>query len=140
MVRRLTSRREFEDDFFSNLIITKQIFLWPSNLFHNPTDHFYSIFQKEREKTKGANWFNMKAPEVTEELKNDIQILQMRSALDPKKFYKRNEMKTIPKYFEVKRFTDNMKQSFMTYDFYFLDGSSHWITYWISQQQEYPQD
>lgn len=43
----------------------------------------------------------MKAPEVTEELKNDIQILQMRSALDPKKFYKRNEMKTVPKYFEM---------------------------------------
>lgn len=43
----------------------------------------------------------MKAPEVTEELKNDIQIVQMRSALDPKHFYKRNEMKTIPKYFEM---------------------------------------
>lgn len=43
----------------------------------------------------------MKAPEITEELKNDIQVVQMRSALDPKHFYKRNEMKTIPKYFEV---------------------------------------
>lgn len=43
----------------------------------------------------------MKAPEVTEELKNDIQVVQMRSALDPKHFYKRNEMKAIPKYFEV---------------------------------------
>jgi hypothetical protein len=44
----------------------------------------------------------MKAPELTEELKNDVEILQMRAALDPKRFYKRNEMKTIPKYFEVK--------------------------------------
>lgn len=43
----------------------------------------------------------MKAPEVTEELKNEIQIVQMRSALDPKHFYKRSEMKTIPKYFEM---------------------------------------
>lgn len=43
----------------------------------------------------------MKAPEVTEEIKNDMQVMQMRSALDPKHFYKRNEMKTIPKYFEV---------------------------------------
>jgi len=43
----------------------------------------------------------MKAPEITEELKNDLQILQMRSALDPKHFYKRSEMKTLPKYFEV---------------------------------------
>lgn len=57
--------------------------------------------QKEREKTNGASWFNMKAPEITDELKNDIQVLQMRSSLDPKHFYKRNEMKSVPKYFEV---------------------------------------
>ena len=43
----------------------------------------------------------MKAPEMTEELKNDLNILQMRSALDPKHFYKRSEMKALPKYFEV---------------------------------------
>jgi Fcf2 pre-rRNA processing len=43
----------------------------------------------------------MKAPEMTEELKNDMQVVQMRSALDPQHFYKRNEMKSIPKYFEV---------------------------------------
>jgi Fcf2 pre-rRNA processing len=61
-------------------------------------------FQKEREKTKGSNWFNMKAPEITEELKNDMQVVQMRSALDPQHFYKRNEMKSIPKYFEVSSF------------------------------------
>ena len=43
----------------------------------------------------------MKAPEMTEDLKNDLQILQMRSALDPKHFYKRSEMKALPKYFEI---------------------------------------
>lgn len=43
----------------------------------------------------------MKAPEITEELKNDIEVLQMRGALDPKRFYKRNELKKIPKYFEM---------------------------------------
>lgn len=48
----------------------------------------------------------MKAPEMTEELKNDLQILQMRSALDPKQFYKRSEMKTLPKYFEIGRVVD----------------------------------
>lgn len=43
----------------------------------------------------------MKAPEMTNELKNELQVLQMRSALDPKHFYKRSEMKSLPKYFEV---------------------------------------
>lgn len=60
--------------------------------------------QKEREKTKGANWFNMKAPEMTDELKNELQVIQLRSALDPKHFYKRSEMKSLPKYFEVHYF------------------------------------
>lgn len=43
----------------------------------------------------------MKAPEMTDELKNELQVIQMRSALDPKHFYKRSEMKSLPKYFEV---------------------------------------
>jgi hypothetical protein len=59
--------------------------------------------QKEREATKGSKWFDMKAPEMSEELRNELEILQMRSELDPKRFYKRSEMKTLPKYFEVRR-------------------------------------
>lgn len=50
------------------------------------------IFQKESEKTKGPGWFNMKAPELTEEAKRDLEVLQMRSVLDPKRHYK-NDMK-----------------------------------------------
>ena len=44
----------------------------------------------------------MKAPEMTDELKNELQVIQLRSALDPKHFYKRSEMKSLPKYFEVR--------------------------------------
>lgn len=43
----------------------------------------------------------MPAPEVTEEVKNDLKILQMRAALDPKRFYKKNDLKVLPKYFQV---------------------------------------
>ncbi|CAO1396170.1 unnamed protein product [Diamesa serratosioi] len=57
--------------------------------------------KKLRDKTKGGKWFDMKAPEMTEELKNEMQVLQMRSAINPKHFYKRSEMKAIPKYFEI---------------------------------------
>lgn len=51
-----------------------------------------SIFQKESVKTKGPGWFNMKAPELTEEARRDLEVLQMRSVLDPKRHYK-NDMK-----------------------------------------------
>ncbi|CAB3259190.1 unnamed protein product [Arctia plantaginis] len=63
--------------------------------------------RKEREKTKGPGWFNLPAPEINEELKNDLQILKMRSALDPKKFYKKNDMEVLPKYFQVGRIMDS---------------------------------
>lgn len=52
-------------------------------------------------KTKGTNWFNMPAPEMTNEIKNDLLVLKMRSALHPKQFYKRNDRKVLPKYFQV---------------------------------------
>ncbi|XP_051951078.1 deoxynucleotidyltransferase terminal-interacting protein 2 [Xyrauchen texanus] len=61
----------------------------------------------EREKTTGDGWFNMKAPELTEELKNDLKALKMRSAMDPKRFYKKNERDGFPKYFQVGTVVDS---------------------------------
>ena len=43
----------------------------------------------------------MPAPDVTEEMKNDLLVLQMRRALDPKRFYKAPDRKGLPKYFQV---------------------------------------
>ena len=56
----------------------------------------------EREKTKGDDWYGMPATEVTEEVKRDLEVLKMRDALDPKRFYKKNATKELPKYFQVK--------------------------------------
>jgi len=61
----------------------------------------------EREKTKGDKWFNMPATEMTEEIKNDLTALQMRSILNPKHFYKKNDLKVLPKYFQVGTVMDN---------------------------------
>lgn len=44
---------------------------------------------------------------MTEEIKNDLQVLQMRSVLDPKHFYKKNDLKVLPKYFQVSFCTKN---------------------------------
>ena len=57
--------------------------------------------KKEREKTTGKKWFNLPATELTEEVKRDLEIIKMRSALDPKHFYKRNDMQGLPKYFQI---------------------------------------
>ncbi|XP_047499718.1 uncharacterized protein LOC125046118 [Penaeus chinensis] len=61
----------------------------------------------EREKTKGAGWFDMKAPEMTEEIQRDLEILKMRSVLDPKRHYKNNDMKVLPKHFHIGTVVDS---------------------------------
>ncbi len=49
----------------------------------------------------------MSAPaEVTEEQKRDLEVLRMRGALDPKRFYKKNDAEAPPKYFQVGRVLD----------------------------------
>ncbi|KAL1492076.1 hypothetical protein ABEB36_012571 [Hypothenemus hampei] len=63
--------------------------------------------KKEREKTKGKNWFGLPATEMTEEVKRDLEIIQMRSVLDPKHFYKKNDLKVLPKYFQVGKVLDS---------------------------------
>ncbi|KAF5892714.1 deoxynucleotidyltransferase terminal-interacting protein 2, partial [Clarias magur] len=63
--------------------------------------------KEERAKTTGDGWFNMRAPELTQELKNDLKALQMRSAMDPKRFYKKNDREALPKYFQVGTVVDN---------------------------------
>lgn len=56
--------------------------------------------KKEKAMTKGKGWFDMKAPEMTDEAKMNLEMLKMRKALDPKRFYKNNDMKGLPKFFQ----------------------------------------
>ena len=55
----------------------------------------------ERAKTSGEGWFNMKAPEMTEEVKQNLEVLQMRGAINKNRVYKKNDMRTLPKYFAM---------------------------------------
>merc|ERR1711892_487680 len=63
--------------------------------------------REEREKTKGSDWYNMPALELTEERKRDLELLQMRGVPDPKRFYKKNTMDIIPKYFQIGTIVDS---------------------------------
>ncbi|CAJ0846299.1 4108_t:CDS:2 [Entrophospora sp. SA101] len=42
----------------------------------------------------------MPKPEITPEIKNDLQVLKLRNVLDPKRFYKKDNSKKFPKYFQ----------------------------------------
>lgn len=57
--------------------------------------------QAEKGKTKGHGWFDMPATELTEERRRDLEVLQLRDSLDPKRHYKSNDREGLPKYFQV---------------------------------------
>lgn len=48
--------------------------------------------KKAKASVAGDKWFNMPSAELTPELKRDLQLLQMRQALDPKRHYKKNTL------------------------------------------------
>jgi len=51
--------------------------------------------------TTGADWFHMKSPELTPELKTDLAIIANRAYLDPKRFYKKEGTKKLATHFQV---------------------------------------
>uniref|UniRef100_A0A5B6YKX3 Putative rRNA-processing protein fcf2-like n=1 Tax=Davidia involucrata TaxID=16924 RepID=A0A5B6YKX3_DAVIN len=61
------------------------------------------LLRKQVKDTAGKNWFDMPAPTITPELKKDLQLLKLRSAIDPKRHYKKGDSKskTLPKYFQI---------------------------------------
>ncbi|XP_026200595.1 deoxynucleotidyltransferase terminal-interacting protein 2 [Anabas testudineus] len=63
--------------------------------------------REERGKSTGDGWFNMKAPEISQELKGDLQVLKMRGSVDPKRFYKKNDRDGFPKYFQIGTVVDS---------------------------------
>ncbi|CAD6439615.1 11068252-94a7-42a9-ad6d-ea5fa3bdeb1b [Sclerotinia trifoliorum] len=57
---------------------------------------------KAKKSTAGAKWFNMPKTVVTPELKRDLQLLRLRSVLDPKRFYKKDTTRAeVPEYSQV---------------------------------------
>uniref|UniRef100_A0A6N2KX62 Fcf2 pre-rRNA processing C-terminal domain-containing protein n=1 Tax=Salix viminalis TaxID=40686 RepID=A0A6N2KX62_SALVM len=85
--------------------------LWKPNsqlvdgLFVPPNDPFKlnKLRKSQCKDTLGKDWFDMPAPNITPELKRDLQLLKLRSAIDPKRHYKRGDPKSkdLPKYFQV---------------------------------------
>lgn len=57
--------------------------------------------KKEEESKQCKKWYGLPATEVTDEVRNDLEILKMRSVLDPKRFYKKNDLNVLPKYFQI---------------------------------------
>ncbi|KAK9236859.1 Fcf2 pre-rRNA processing-domain-containing protein [Lipomyces kononenkoae] len=57
--------------------------------------------KEEKDATAGEKWFGLPKTELTPTIKRDMQLLKLRNVLDPKRHYKRENDKDIPKYFQT---------------------------------------
>lgn len=57
--------------------------------------------RKHAPDTAGKDWFDLPATEITDEIKTDLRVLRLRSALDPKTFYKKFDETKFPKHFQM---------------------------------------
>ncbi|OUM65510.1 hypothetical protein PIROE2DRAFT_41568, partial [Piromyces sp. E2] len=62
--------------------------------------------------TTGKKWFDMPAPEITPEIKLDLQLIKMRNVLDRKRHYKKDDTKGLPKYFQVGTIVEDKSEYF----------------------------
>jgi hypothetical protein len=70
---------------------------------------YYRIGKREAKKrrksqvagTAGDDWFHMKAPEITDEIKRDLEVIQMRRALFRDHQYKRRATDKAPEHFQI---------------------------------------
>ncbi|KXN74442.1 Fcf2-domain-containing protein [Conidiobolus coronatus NRRL 28638] len=56
--------------------------------------------KKEKASSAGPKWFNMPTATLTEEAKRDLHIIKLRNVLDRKRFYKKDNNKALPKFFQ----------------------------------------
>jgi len=62
-----------------------------------------------RPKTTGASHFDMTAPQVTPELKREIQALRLHTAMDPKRFLRgeaKRDSAKLPEFFQIGHVVD----------------------------------
>uniref|UniRef100_UPI00398F8073 deoxynucleotidyltransferase terminal-interacting protein 2 isoform X2 n=1 Tax=Pristiophorus japonicus TaxID=55135 RepID=UPI00398F8073 len=106
--KKLKEKKKKDDELLANSILTpefeKQECVPP---LKESVRQLKKKRREERAKTTGDGWYNMKAPDLTDELKNDLRALKMRAAINPKRFYKKNDRDGFPKYFQVGKVLDN---------------------------------
>ena len=61
----------------------------------------------EKEETTGKNWGQMKRVELTDEVKADLRAIRMRNQLFKDRFYKTNDSKKLPEFFQIGTVVDD---------------------------------
>ena len=92
-------------------ILTKYCTLYDKNNAIKPLNENYLEKKRKREenkKTTGPKWFNMRAPELTTELKQELKAVQLGRLSEPFQFHKKNDKKGYAKFFQIGTIQDNI--------------------------------
>ena len=95
----------------SNDILSKYCTLYDKNNAVKPLNENYLEKKRKREENKnttGPKWFNMKAPELTTELKQELKAVQLGRLSEPFQFHKKNDRKGYAKFFQIGTIQDNI--------------------------------
>ena len=92
-------------------IMSKYCTLYNKNNSIKPLNENYLEKKRRREenkKTTGPKWFNMAAPELTTELKQELKAVQLGTLTDPFQLHRKNDRKGYAKFFQIGTIQDNI--------------------------------
>ena len=95
----------------SSEIMSKYCTLYSKDNAIKPLNENYLEKKRKREenkKTTGPKWFNMKAPELTTELKQELKAVQLGKLSEPFQFHKKSDRKGYAKFFQIGTIQDNI--------------------------------
>ena len=95
----------------ANEIMSKYCTLYNKNNSIKPLNDNYLEKKRKREENKnstGPKWFNMKAPELTTELKQELKAVQLGRLSEPFQFHKKSDRKGYAKFFQIGTIQDNI--------------------------------
>ena len=92
-------------------IMSKYCTLYSKENAIKPLNENYLEKKRKREENKnstGPKWFNMKAPELTTELKQELKAVQLGKLSEPFQFHKKSDRKGYAKFFQIGTIQDNI--------------------------------
>ena len=95
----------------SSEIMSKYCTLYSKDNAVKPLNENYLEKKRKREENKrttGPKWFNMKAPELTTELKQELKAVQLGKLSEPFQFHKKSDRKGYAKFFQIGTIQDDI--------------------------------
>ena len=95
----------------TNDIMSKYCTLYNKNNSIKPLNENFLEKKRKREENKnttGPKWFNMRAPELTTELKQELKAVQIGGLSEPYQFHKKSDRKGYAKFFQIGTIQDNI--------------------------------